>query len=156
MYPPVHFLSMWLNGIMSITNSNDDSVSPWNIPLWISTSTNLCSLAINSCLQFFVVSSIYFITSSDISYIWESLLFSFAGPSYAFFFLVNPRHDWIFSSRFALIYICIYNWIYLYFPKMKINIFISIPLIKVFYMLSILPLGNVIQASFNKYSEILP
>ena len=33
LYPAVHFLSMWLSGIMAIMNSNGDSTSPWNTPL---------------------------------------------------------------------------------------------------------------------------
>ena len=33
LYPPVHFLRMWLIDIIAITNSNDNSASPWNIPL---------------------------------------------------------------------------------------------------------------------------
>ena len=35
---PKHFLSMTLRGIISLTNSNGDSTSPWKIPFWISTS----------------------------------------------------------------------------------------------------------------------
>ena len=37
LYLVVHFLSMWLRGIIAITSSNDDSASPWKIPLWIFT-----------------------------------------------------------------------------------------------------------------------
>ena len=33
LYPFVHFLSMWLSGIIAITNSNNDSTSPRKIPL---------------------------------------------------------------------------------------------------------------------------
>ena len=35
LYSAVHFLSMWLSGIIVIINSNGDSASPLNIPLWI-------------------------------------------------------------------------------------------------------------------------
>ena len=34
LYPAVHFLSMWLSGIITIINSNGDSVSPWNVFFW--------------------------------------------------------------------------------------------------------------------------
>ena len=34
LYLAVNFLSMWLSGIIAIMNSNGDSASPWNIPLW--------------------------------------------------------------------------------------------------------------------------
>ena len=35
LYPAVHFLSIWLSGIMAIMNSKGDCASPWKIPLWI-------------------------------------------------------------------------------------------------------------------------
>ena len=35
--PSVYFLRVWLNGIIAIRNSNDDSTSPWKMPLWIFT-----------------------------------------------------------------------------------------------------------------------
>ena len=78
--PPVHFLSMWLNGIIAITNNNGDYPFPMNIPLWIFTSDKLCPPADNSTLQFFLVFST--MTSLDILYNL-SLLSSFA-LSYAF------------------------------------------------------------------------
>ena len=37
MHPPMHFLSMWLRGIIEITNSNGDCASTRKIPLWIFT-----------------------------------------------------------------------------------------------------------------------
>ena len=69
LYPAVHFLSMWLSGIIAIINSNGDCASPWNIPLWIFVSTKLFPPAVNSPLQVFMVFSIKFVTSSDIIYI---------------------------------------------------------------------------------------
>ena len=33
--PTVHFLNMWLSGIITITNNNGESASLWKIPLWI-------------------------------------------------------------------------------------------------------------------------
>ena len=67
----VHFLSMWLSGIITITNSNGDSISPWKIPLWIFTSVKLFRLAVRLILQFCVVFSIDFMNSSNILYIFR-------------------------------------------------------------------------------------
>ena len=39
-YPAVHFLSIWLSGIIVITNSNGDRTSHCNIRLWILISYN--------------------------------------------------------------------------------------------------------------------
>ena len=69
LYPAVHFLSIWLSGIMAIMNSKDDRASPWKIPLWIFASANLLPPAVNSILQVFMVLSMKFMTSSDILYI---------------------------------------------------------------------------------------
>ena len=64
--PPVHLLSMGLRGIIAITNYNGDSVSSRNIPLWIFTSAKVFNPTVNSTLLFFMVSSMKFMTSSDI------------------------------------------------------------------------------------------
>ena len=69
LYPTVHFLSMWLCGIMAIINSNGDSASPWNIPLWIFASAKLLPPAVKSTLPIFMAFSIKFMTSCDILYI---------------------------------------------------------------------------------------
>ncbi len=58
LYPAVHFLGMWLTGIMAITNSNGDSASLWNMPLWIFTSAKLYPPAVNSTHQVWMVFSI--------------------------------------------------------------------------------------------------
>ena len=50
LYPAVHFLRIWLSGMMAITKSNGESASPWNMPLWIFTSAKLCPPAVNSSL----------------------------------------------------------------------------------------------------------
>ena len=50
LYPPMHFLSMWLSGIIAITNSNGDITSLWKIPLCIFTSAQHFSPAICSTL----------------------------------------------------------------------------------------------------------
>ena len=55
LYPAVHFLSMWLSGIIAIINSNDDSETPMNIPLWTIASAKLFPPAVNSTLQVFIV-----------------------------------------------------------------------------------------------------
>ena len=61
--------STWLSGIIAITNTNSDSASPWKIPLRIFTTAKLFPSAVNSILQFFMVFSINFMTSSNILYI---------------------------------------------------------------------------------------
>ena len=50
LYLPMHFQNTWLSGINAITNSNGDSATTWNIPLWIFTSAKLYPP-----LQFFMV-----------------------------------------------------------------------------------------------------
>ena len=47
----VHFLGMWLNCIIAITNSNCDCASAWKIPLLIFTSTKLFPPSVNSTLK---------------------------------------------------------------------------------------------------------
>ena len=69
LYPAVHFLSMWLSGIMAIMNSKGDSVSPWKIPLWVFISAKLLPPAVSSTLQVCMVFSVKFMTSCDILYI---------------------------------------------------------------------------------------
>ena len=50
LYPAVHFLWMWLSGVIAITNSNGDSASPWNMLLWIFTSAKLFPPAVKNWL----------------------------------------------------------------------------------------------------------
>ena len=57
-YPPVHFLRMWLSGIMVIANTDDDSASPRNMPLWIFNSVKLWNPVVHSTLQVCMVFSI--------------------------------------------------------------------------------------------------
>ena len=84
-YPAVHFLSMWLSGIMAIMDSNGESVSPWNISLWIITSGKLFPLAVNSSLQVYMAFSIKFMTSCNILYILRQFIIQLCGIiSYAF------------------------------------------------------------------------
>ena len=71
------FLGICLSGVIDITNSNGDNVSPWNILLWIFTSAKLIPTTHNSALQFFVVFLINFITLLAIC-IFEA--FGFSGP----------------------------------------------------------------------------
>ena len=71
LYTPVHFLGMWLSGIIVITNSNGDSESPWKIPLGIFTSVKLFPLAVSSNLEFTLVFSINVVISMDILHIFS-------------------------------------------------------------------------------------
>ena len=66
LYLPVHFLSMWLNGIISITNSEGEFASPWKIPFWIFTAAKIFPPAINSTFQFFIATVKNVMTLSDI------------------------------------------------------------------------------------------
>ena len=52
LYLPVHFLSMWFSGIITIPNSNGDSAYSLKIPLWILTSVRLLPQAVSSTFQF--------------------------------------------------------------------------------------------------------
>ena len=70
LYPPVHFQSMWLSGIIAITNRKGDSASPWNILLWIFASDMLFPLAVSSTLQILI----NFLTSFDILYILRQFI----------------------------------------------------------------------------------
>ena len=84
LYPAVHFLCIWLSGIMAIRNSNGDSASPWKIPLWIFASAKRLPPTVNSTLQVFMVFSIKFMTSSDILYILKQFIIQLCGTiSYA-------------------------------------------------------------------------
>ena len=63
----MHFLNIWLKGIIAITNSKSDNTSHWKIPLWIFTSVKLFPPAVISTL--YMVFSINLMTSPDILYI---------------------------------------------------------------------------------------
>ena len=86
LYPPVHFLSMWLSGIIAIININGDSASPRIIVLWIFVSAKLFLPVIYSTLQVFILFSIKFIIfSSDILHIFRQFIIQRCGTmSYAF------------------------------------------------------------------------
>ena len=81
LYPPIHFLSVWLSGIIAITSS--DSASPWNMRLWIFASAKLHPSAGNSTLQVSMVFSMKFMTSSDI-FLREFIIQLFGTISYTF------------------------------------------------------------------------
>ena len=73
LYLPGYFLSMWLSGIIAITNSYSDSASSWNIPIYIYiyiyiyifTSAKHFSFDVNYTIQVSVVFSKHYMTSSD-------------------------------------------------------------------------------------------
>ena len=87
-YPAVHFLRMWLSGIMAITNSNGDSASPL---IWIFTSAKLFPPAVNSTLQVCMVFSINCTTWSGILYIFDRVVSS-SGDHIISLFVVNPGY----------------------------------------------------------------
>ena len=79
-YQPVHLQNMWLSGIITITNSNGDSTSPWKISLWIFTSFKFFSFYCQFDSP--VLQGIFDKLNDlmpDILYILNSLLSSFAG-----------------------------------------------------------------------------
>ena len=86
LYSPVPFLNMWLSGIIAIWNRNGDNTSPRKILLRISVPAKLFPLAINSTLQFLIVSSINLMTLSDILYILRQFIILLCWTvSYVFF-----------------------------------------------------------------------
>ena len=95
----MHFLSIWLIGITVITNSSGDSASPWNKSLWIFISGFPPS--VSSTLQFSIVFSINFMTSSDILYILQRSIIQLCG-TISYTFLVYSRRGEIFPFRFAV------------------------------------------------------
>ena len=95
------FIRMYMSGIITITNSNSDSTSLWNIPLWNFTPVKVFPHTDNSTVQFFLVSSINFDFAEYFIH-FETVLSSFVGP-YRMLFIVKPHHNYIFLSRFYLL-----------------------------------------------------
>ena len=90
LYPAVHFLSVWLSGIMAIMNSKGDWASLWQIPLWIFASADLLPPDVNSTLQVSMVLSMKFI-STDILYILRLFIIQLCRTiSYAFLSSIQP------------------------------------------------------------------
>ena len=88
----VFLVCVW-RGIIAIINSNGDSVSPRNIPLWIFVSAMIFLPAVNFTLQVFMVFSVKFMTSSNIFYILRQFIIQLCGTiSYAFLYC-NPGHS---------------------------------------------------------------
>ena len=79
LYPAMYFLSMRLSGIIAIINSNGDSASPWNKPLWTFASAKFLSPTTSSTFQVFMVFSIKFMTSCDILYILRQYIIQLFG-----------------------------------------------------------------------------
>ena len=87
LYLAVHFLSMWVRGIIAVMNSNVDSASPWNIPLWIFVSAKVLPPAVNSIFQVFMVFLIKFMTSSYTLYILREFIIQLCGTIWYEFLL---------------------------------------------------------------------
>ena len=84
LYPAVHFLSMWLSGIIAIIISNGDSAPPGKITLLDFCFSYFLQLSI-LLSKFLMVCSIKFMTSSNILYIWWQFDIPLCGTiSYAF------------------------------------------------------------------------
>ena len=117
LYPHVHFVSLWLSGVIDIKNNNGDSASHWNIPLWIFTSGKVFSPAVSSTLQFFVVSSINLTTSLNILYMfWQSIIQLCGTISYSFWLSINAIATFFvsFYSPWAFFNQCIVDILFLF------------------------------------------
>ena len=68
--PPVHFLSIWLFGITTITESNDQSASLWKIPPWIFTSAKVLPSTLNYTFLFFMT----FVTNRNLVHFGQSII----------------------------------------------------------------------------------
>ena len=118
-YRIVHFLSMWLSGIIAITNSNGDSASPWKIPLWIFTTAKLFSPVVNYTLQISIVISINLMTLPDILYILRQSITQFSGTIwYAFLWLIHatPTFSVSFYCRWGYVEQYIVAILFIWFP----------------------------------------
>ena len=98
LYPAVHFLSMWLSGIIAIMNCKGDRASPWKIPLWIFVLAKLPP-AVNFFDGF--VHKVY-------DFMWyfvhfEAVYYQAMRNNIICLFVVNPYHSKIFPFGFALI-----------------------------------------------------
>ena len=80
LYPAVHFLSMWLSGMMAVMNIKGDSASPWKIPLWIFVSTKLLPPALSSTLHVCMVFRWSLWLHVIFCTFWDSVLSSFVEP----------------------------------------------------------------------------
>ena len=85
LYPAVHFLSMWLSGIIRIINSIGDSVSPWNISLWNFASTKLFPPAVDSTPEVVYDIVWYFVHL-------EAVYYPALQDYIICLLIVNPRH----------------------------------------------------------------
>ena len=101
LYPPVHFLRMWLSGIITIRIISGDSPSRWKIPFWIFISTKLFPAAVNSN------SSVFHCFHDKLyGFIWylvhfETFYYPALRDNIVCLFVVNPRHNYIFSVSFC-------------------------------------------------------
>ena len=94
----MHFLIKWLTGIIAITNSKGDSASPWKIPLWIITLVKPSPLAVS---PFFhgIFNELYKFPRYLVNF--KIVYYPALRDLLMCLFIVNPRHNWIFPSRFV-------------------------------------------------------
>ena len=102
-YPRVHFLRISLSSIIPITNSNSngDSLFPWNIPLWIFALAKLFPPAIIFPVFHCFHGELYDIVEYSCTF-WDSQLSSFVG-SYLMPFCCQSTRWQHFSSPLALL-----------------------------------------------------
>ena len=79
LYLLVHFPSIWFNDIIAFTNSNSDSAFPQKISPWLFNSVKLFPPAVNSTIQFSMIFSMNFMTSSNMLYILRQSIIHLCG-----------------------------------------------------------------------------
>ena len=103
LYSPVHFLSMWLCGIIAITNRNSESVSPWKITLGIFPSAKLsfsCGCQFHSPVFFWFLDKLYHLVGYLVHY--QVVYYPALRDHIVFPFIINPRYSNNFPSPFPL------------------------------------------------------
>ena len=114
LYPAVHFLCMWLSGIIAIIKSNGDSASLWNITLWIFASAKLFAPAVNSTHQIFKV---FYVKFDFVWYFVHLGAFSYSGLYHMPFcsrfrpkviFSVSSCSRWGCTYRYRVVLLCVW------------------------------------------------
>ena len=110
-----NFLSIWLNVLIAIINSNGDRASPWNIFLGIFVSAKLFPPAANSTLQVFM----FYFDKVYILHILRQFIIHVSGTiTYAFCrqsrplldFFLSPCCCWVCADQCRVVPLCL--WIF--------------------------------------------
>ena len=76
---------------MAIANSNNDSASPWNMPLWIITSAKLCPPVVHSPGLHGLLDKLFGLVGYFIHF--STVLYPALGDHVVRFFVVDPGHS---------------------------------------------------------------